>query len=157
MAAENALIALGEVEAVSEQPHDLATEPYCWEDFTADLADTNSSLYFDFADIVYAQNAEGDSIGYEDFDENSSMIGKNTITILSELRPDAKYKVVSESLRVAELRFVMSVKVDKIEYRGSGSSKRLAKGRAAREALKDLTRMQFGVSEGIDICKLKIF
>uniref|UniRef100_A0A672Q0S9 Adenosine deaminase RNA specific B1 n=1 Tax=Sinocyclocheilus grahami TaxID=75366 RepID=A0A672Q0S9_SINGR len=72
----------------------------------------------------------------------NSLIGKNPVMILNELRPGLKYEFVSESGESHAKNFVMSVTVDSQTFEGSGRNKKLAKARAAQAALSALFNMQ---------------
>lgn len=159
MAAEYALVHLGELDKVSILPPDPSLEPYCWDDFTADIADCSTLLYYDFS-CVYPEYTEEESNFVEgeqvqlperfvDF-RFSHLVGKNTLAIIKELRPEAEFVELSESQQHGgRMRFVMALELDGMEFTGVGHSKKLAKGRAARDALRLLYQMEFGISDGL--------
>lgn len=157
MAAEFALVHLGAIVAVTDPVPDISQEPYCYEDFTADINDTNSLLYYDFfyqtePNHGESAHAAGEGVGEKTGDEKnlfeSRMIGKNALTILRELHPNAFYNFVATITQDARPRFIMAAHVDGQKFKGSGINKRLAKARAAREALRNLDKMDFGMAEG---------
>jgi len=159
MAAEYALVYLGKLDKVSTPPPDPSLEPYCWDDFTADIADSSTLLYYDFS-CVYPEYTEGESNFLEGEQEQppervidirySHLVGKNTLAIIKELRPDAEFVELSEGLQHGgRMRFVMALDLDGIRFTGIGHSKKVAKGRAARDALRLLFELEFGVSDGL--------
>lgn len=157
MAADFALVHLGSIAAVTDPVPEVSKEPYCYDDFTADINDTNSLLYYDFQHIershdesacAAGEGVVGEKTGEEKNSFESKMIGKNTLTILRELHPNAFYHFVATITEDARPRFIMAVNVDGQKFKGSGINKRLAKARAAREALRNLDKMDFGMAEG---------
>lgn len=154
MAAENALMSKGKLLQLTEEPHNPEDESYNWNDFTSDNFDRRSNLYYNFIEGKSEVDAEEDddewmeSLVFDLEDENQHLVGKNTISILSELHPETTYELVSAVYDNHKIFFVMSTNVGGSEFKGSGPNKRLAKARAAREALKELYKMEFGVLEG---------
>lgn len=158
MAAEFALMHLGVIASLTEPPPDLSNQPYCWDDFTADIFDSNSHIYFDFNH--QATSADGDhdaevgvgctgevNVESEGISE-SRMIGKNALTILMDRHPGSSYKLVVAQVNSVRTKFVMDCYVNGQVFRGVGMSKRLAKARAAKQALQKLDSMEFGTGEG---------
>ena len=66
---------------------------------------------------------------------------------MGEVRPDAIYTLMDETGDPLHPMFVISVMLDGETFYGSGVSKKLAKGRAARAALRKIYNLEFGTSE----------
>lgn len=155
MAAEFALLHLGIIASLTESPPDLSNHPYCWDDFTADIFDSNSHIYLDFNHQATTTESDRDAevcageenVELEDSSE-SRMIGKNTLTILMDRHPGSSYKLVAAQVNSVRTKFVMDCYVNGQVFRGVGMSKRIAKARAAKQALQKLDSMEFGTGEG---------
>jgi len=77
----------------------------------------------------------------------SRFVGKTPLTIIVELQLDARYELLAETEDQLHPLFAMSVTIEGESFRAAGTSKRLAKARAARDALRKLYNLEFGVSE----------
>jgi len=165
MAAETALINHGVLEAMTLCPTDV-TDINSPDDFSADI--TNSALFYDFSkpeseaddSLPLAESGEMNSlIGgsnddveavavVEDEDDLwSRFIGKTPLTIIVELQLDARYELLAETGDQLHPLFAMSVIIEGETFRAAGSSKKIAKARAARNALRKLYNLEFGVAE----------
>lgn len=153
MAAERALIYLGVLNAPETPIPDQSLEPYCWDDFSADIADGTTALYYDFSCLYQDCATEENLMELEDergeSEEFAYLEGRSTLAIIKELNPGVEFVDLSESrLNDGRKKFAMGLTVNGMEFTGFGSSKRLAKARAARDALRCLYRMDFKMSEG---------
>jgi len=159
MCADYALVHLGVIEKVDETPPDVMEDVEGPDDFTADITDQSTQLYYDFnlpeseqvadpprADF-YADDDDDDDFINEIDDVTLQLLGKNPLTIMGELRPDAVYTLLDETGDPLHPKFLMSVTLDEETFQGSGPSKKLAKGRAARDALRRFFSLEFGTSE----------
>lgn len=161
MCADYALVHLGAIDSVDETPADMIDYTDKSDDFTADIADPSTQLFYDFnlpeppeppADSAvpedfYADDDDDDDFMNEIDDMTLQLLGKNPLTIMGELRPDAVYTLLDETGDPLHPKFLMSVTLDEETYQGSGPSKKLAKGRAARDALLRFYNLEFGASE----------
>jgi dsRNA-specific ribonuclease len=159
MAAEQALVYIGELDP-NEVETPVAEVLHC-DDYASDMF--YGMLFYNF-ETPYVSAKDGqltlpkfepDSEGYY-FEENESLepqdpfgahVGRNAVAILSELHPECTFRVVFESRSTNPSRFVQTVKVNFQIFRGEGPSKKLAKGRAAAEALMALYGLNFHVAE----------
>jgi hypothetical protein len=160
MAAEQALVHLSVLNSSDiEKPEPEIDQK---DDLTADVFDS-SGLFYKFAEPKpdSAKTARANvtplmaiDVGFEDdddgseYDEYACYIGRNSLSILSELRPDASFRLVYESRIASKSKFVMTCKVDGEIFRGEAPNKKLAKARAARDALQAACGIQFGHAEG---------
>jgi len=171
MAAELALIKHGVLEAMTLKPTDI-TDVRSADDFSADYAES-SELFYDFnkqyplvdeSGVLdmgnLAESGSGDppnlslddetsdfvSLG-EDDDLWSRFVGKTSLTIIVELQLDARYELLAETGDQLHPLFAMSVTIDCETFRAAGTSKKLAKARAARNALCKLYNIEFGTAE----------
>lgn len=74
---------------------------------------------------------------------------KNPVSLMNEIKPTAKYSLISESGESHNKLFSFSVEVDGQIFIGSGKNKRLAKARAAQNALQSLYGISFFSSPGM--------
>lgn len=179
MAAEYALLYLGEIESLTETPPPPKSipQPSSCDDFSADIVfptKIKSSLLRDFSctedsasedrhnhktksvpDAVsntLATNSCDDDLPEElqNWDEDdllSQLIGKNPLTIIGEMQIDASYRLLAQSDDSLHPMFAVSAVVEGETFRAAGNSKKLAKARAARDALRKLYNLEFGISE----------
>ena len=156
MAAEQGLVRLAVLSAFDvEKPE---PETYLKDDFTADVFNS-SGLFYQFTERdpgvqTYPSNIPSlTSLDFgldeEECDEYANFIGRNSVSILSELRQDASYRLVYSSNNVKTPKFVMTCKLDGQMFRGEAPSKKLAKARAARDALQELFGIEFSHVEGL--------
>jgi len=155
MAAEQVLARLSVLSAFDVEKPELET-CYHKDDFTADYFDS-SSLYYQFAEpdpSVLKHHSTIPSLIElnfdleEEYDEYKNFIGRNSLSILSELRQDVYYRLAYQSTCAQKPNFVMICKLDGQTFRGEAPSKKLAKARAARDALKELFGIEFNHVEG---------
>jgi len=116
-----------------ESPNDSATD-----------ADLKLPFYEPESPFVY-EESEYDT--YTTQDAFQGYIGRNAVSIMSEMRPDAMYEIVYQSDSTPS-RFVTGVRVKGRSYCGDARSKRISKGRAAAVALTDIYGIRFGTAEG---------
>lgn len=179
MAAEYALVHLGEMTSVTETPPPpvLASRPSTSDDFSADIVlptEMKSSLLYDFsqaedcdpdcdpadqdhqetaaaADKLVTDGSDDDLPeelrGWDGDNLLSQLIGKNPLTIIGEMQIDASFLLLATSEDPLHPMFAMAAIVDGESFRAAGNSKKLAKARAAREALQKLYNLEFGISE----------
>lgn len=159
MCADYALVHLAVIDKVDETPSDVLEDAESPEDFTADITDQSTQLYYDFnlpeseqaayvpSEDFYADDDDDDDFMTELDDVTLQLLGKNPLTIMGELRPDAVYMLLDETGDPLHPKFLMSVTLDEETFQGSGPSKKLAKGRAARDALRRFFNLEFGASE----------
>jgi len=195
MAAEYALVYLGEIDSVAETLPTPASvlQPASADDFSSDLVlptEVNSTLLRDFShpdgydldsqqeheiepavttseksvaptsDEPAAVSAEKPTTDSYDSDDDlpeelrgcnedllSQLIGKNPLTIIGEMHIDATYLLLARSDDPLNPMFAVAAVVDGETFRAAGSSKKLAKARAACEALRKLYNLEFGISE----------
>jgi len=170
MAAEWALISQGVLEALTVKPSDIS-EVCSSNDFSADR--TESHLFYDFSkeysttDEPVPWDAEsGDKsmsitsaddhgvnndgaviVEVDEEDVWSRFVGKTPLTIIVELQLDARYELLAETGDQLHPLFAMSVTIEGETFRAAGTSKKIAKARAARNALCKLYNLEFGTSE----------
>ena len=168
MAAETALIKNGVLQSMTLHPTDV-TDINSPDDFSADF--TNSPLFYDFSKpdsevddllpvvepgeknstITLADGGNDDvepvAAVEDDDDLWSRFIGKTPLTIIVELQLDARYELLAETRDQLHPLFAMSVTIEGQTFRAAGPSKRIAKARAARNALRKLYNLEFGVAE----------
>ena len=77
----------------------------------------------------------------------SQLIGKNPLTIIGEMQIFASYKLLAKSDNPLNPLFAVEAVVEGETFRAAGNSKKLAKARAARDALRKLYNLEFGISE----------
>jgi len=161
MASERALAHLGVIDASLVQMPEPET-PHA-EDHTADVVTGLLYSNFEAPDVsasdaslklpvyqpenLYDPFAEGDPYSVEDTFE--CYIGRNAVSIMSEVRPDAQYEIVFASVSSNPTRFVTSVRVKGRSYCGDAKNKKVSKGRAAAMALSDIYGIEFGAAEGL--------
>ena len=75
------------------------------------------------------------------------LIRKNPLTIIGEMQIDASYQLLATSDDPLHPMFAVAAVVDGETFRAAGNSKKLAKARAARNALRKLYNLEFGISE----------
>jgi len=164
MAAELALIHHGVLEEMTLNPTDIS-DVCSAGDFSADC--TKSGLFYDFSkDYSVADesvpwetgnlvespdddgiNGDGDVATVEDDDYWSQFIGKTPLTIVVELQLEARYELLAETGDQLHPLFAMAVTIEGESFRAAGTSKKLAKARAARNALHKLYNLEFGTAE----------
>jgi len=159
MASERALAYLGAISADEVQMPELDA-PHV-DDHTADVF--TGLMYYNFeapdgsaADAslklpVYKPESMDAYEEYETYtmqDAFEGYIGRNAVSMMSEMRPDAKYEILVASASSNPPRFVTSVRVKGRAYCGEAKSKKVSKGRAAASAMKDLYGIDFGTAEG---------
>jgi len=173
MAAELALINYGALSEMTVSPTDV-TDVFSADDFSADCV--QSALFYDFSKKYseidesvpwdtghLAESAnkssfiasasddganEGDVLAaVEDDDIWSRFVGKTPLTIIVELQLDARYALLAETGDQLHPLFAMSVTIDGKTFRAAGNSKKIAKARAARNALCKIYNLEFGTSE----------
>jgi len=179
MAAEYALLHLGEIDSLTETPPPpvLVPQPSSVDDFSADIVlptKVKSSLLLDFSctkesaledhdnhETVSLPEAVSDKPAtssceddlpteLQDWDKDdmlSQLIGKNPLTIIGEMQIDANYVLLAETDDPLNPMFAMAAVVEGEIFRAAGNSKKLAKARAARDALRKLYNLEFGISE----------
>jgi len=170
MAAEAALIYHGAIAAPTLHPTDIS-DVCSPEDFSADCC-TKSRLFFDFSrscrladqsvpwdtddnftstgvEYSVTPSAEDDVVVGVADDEDlwSHFVGKNPLTIIVELKLDAQYQLLAETGDQLHPLYAMEVAIDGETFRAAGTNKRLAKARAARNALSKLYSVEFGTDE----------
>ena len=159
MASERALAHLGVIDASVVEVPDLET-PHA-DDHTADVftgllhysfatpdksaADANLKLPFYQPEYLEAYQ-ECDTYSMQE--AFADYIGRNAVSIMSEIRPDAQYEILFSSCNTNPTRFVTSVRVKGRTYCGDAKNKKLSKARAAAMALTDIYGIEFGSSEG---------
>jgi len=84
---------------------------------------------------------------WDEDDLLSQLIGKNPLTIIGEMQIDASYRLLAQSDDPLYPMFAMAVVIEGEVFRAAGNSKKLAKARAARDALRKLYSLEFGISE----------
>jgi len=159
LASERALAYLGEMDASEVQMPDVETPQA--DDHTADVftgllysnfetptasaADANLKLQF-----YQPESFDGleDSDTYSIHEAFEGYIGCNSVAMMSEIRPDAQYDIMTASSSKKTTHFVTTIRVKGRSYCGEARSKKLSKGRAAAIALKDIYGIEFGTSEG---------
>jgi len=177
MAAEFALVYLGEIDSLTESPPPptFIPQPSSAEDFSADIvlpAKVKSSLLCDFSQPEGCHSYDQPDIEIEPvmssdeptadsrdddlpeelrhWDEDnilSQLIGKNPLTIIGEMQIDASYLLLAKSDDPLHPMFAMAAVVDGERFQAVGNSKKLAKARAAQNALRKLYNLEFGISE----------
>jgi len=169
MASEYALAHLGAIDADLVQTPEPETSHA--EDPTADVftgllycnfeapdksaADASLKLPFYRSENVNAYE-EYDAYSHDSVQEAfQSYVGRNAVSVLSEMRPDALYEIVFASCNSNPTRFVTSVRVKGRSYCGDAKNKKLSKGRAAAMALTDIYGIEFGTAEG-QLCRYVI-
>jgi len=159
MASERALAYIGAIDADEVQvPQQENSHP---DDPTADVF--SGMLYFNFeepdesasdASLKLPFYTPENMHAYEEYDMYSMQeafegyIGRNAVSILSEMRPDALYEIVFASCNSTPTRFVTSVRVKGRSYCGDAKNKKVSKGRAAALALTDIYGIEFGAGDG---------
>jgi len=170
MAAELALINHGALQALTLQPTDI-TDVRSADDFSADSME--SELFYDFSKQypvadesgswetenltesgvgntpVLSADDDGNVVALDEDDDDSwsRFVGKTSLTIIVELQLDARYKLLAETGDQLHPLFAMAVTIDGETFHAAGSSKKLAKARAARNALMKLYNLEFGTAE----------
>jgi len=159
MASERALAHLGVIDADEVQMPDIETAHV--DDLTADMF--TGLLYYNFetpdesaadANLKLPVFRPEDVDPYEEYDSYTMQevfqdyIGRNAVSILSELRADAQYEILFASCNTNPTRFVTSVRVKGRTYCGDAKNKKVSKGRAAAMALTDIYGIEFGTAEG---------
>ena len=172
MAAESALVDYGALDVMTLYPTDI-TDVYSPSDYAADCT-TESKLFYDF-DKTYPPEDEslpwdtagnfvesglgnlpipsGDddagtiAVTEDEEDLWSRFIGKTTLTIIVELQLEARYELLAETNDQLHPLFAMSVTIEGETFRAAGTSKKLAKARAARNALSKIYNLEFGTAE----------
>lgn len=81
--------------------------------------------------------------------------GKNPVALLNELRRGLNYQVIQKSGPVHAPLFTIAVEIDGQVYEGSGSNKKIAKAKAAENALRSFIQfpnssLDSGVVKNID-------
>jgi len=177
MAAEYALIHLGEIDSLTQCPPApvFVPQPCSVDDFSSDVVlptAVQCSLLYDFSkteardandqcddDVEPAMTSDkpADSSrdddlpeelrGSDDEDLLSQLIGKNPLTVIGEMQIDASYLLLAKSDDPLHPMFAVAAIVDGETFRAAGNSKKLAKARAARDALHKLYNLEFGISE----------
>jgi len=169
MAAELALINYGALTAMTTQPTDV-TDVCSADDYSADCC-TESKLFFDFRqpcrladqsvpwDTDENPASAGDENSATAFADNDVMsavddedpwshfIGKNPLTIVVELQLEARYHLLAETGDQLHPLYAMGAVIDGEMFRAAGTNKRLAKARAARNALSKIYNVEFGTDE----------
>lgn len=171
MAAELALIKHGILEAMTLKPTDII-DVCSSDDFSADCMES-SKLFYNFnkqyspvdesvsLDMENLAESGGGNLPNESLDDESSdavtldededlwsrFVGKTSLTIIVELQLDARYELLAETGDQLHPLFAMSVTIDNETFRAAGTSKKLAKARAARNALCKLYNIEFGSAE----------
>jgi len=159
MASECALAHIGAIDAdLVQMPQPETAHP---DDPTADVF--AGLLYYNFeapdesasdASLKLPLYEPENMDSYDEYDSDAMQealegyIGRNSVSILSELRPDAKYEIVFASCNSNPPRFVTSVRVKARSYCGDAKNKKISKARAAAMALADLYGIEFGTAEG---------
>jgi len=95
---------------------------------------------------LYDPFEQGDPYAMQDAFE--CYVGRNAVSIMSEMRPDAIYEIVFASFNSTPTRFVTAVRVKGRSYCGDAKNKKVSKGRAAAMALTDIYGIEFGAGEG---------
>lgn len=175
MAAEYALVYLGEIDSVTESPPPPVSIPQSSsaDDFSSDFVfptEVKSALVCDFSqpdsddqqeqerrEVETVTSADkpavnrcDDDLPEELRDEDnllSQLIGKNPLTIIGEMQIDAGYRLLAKSDDPLNPMFAVEAVVEGETFRAGGNSKKLAKARAARAALCKLYNLEFGISE----------
>jgi len=166
-----ALINYGAIEALTVQPSDV-TDVCSPSDFSADCC-TESRLFFDFSkpcrladqsvpwgtdenltntgsdafSVTPLADDDGVIDAADDEDSWSHFVGKNPLTIIVELQLEAHYLLLAETGDQLHPLYAMAVTIDGETFRAAGTNKRLAKARAARNALSKIYNVEFGVDE----------
>jgi len=159
MASERALAHLGVIDASLVEMPELET-PHV-DDHTADVftgllhysfkmpsesaADASLKLPFYRPENMEAYE-ECDTYSMQEAFEN--YIGRNAVSIMSEIRPDAQYEILFASCNTNPTRFVTGVRLRGQTYCGDAKNKKVSKGRAAAMALTDIYGIEFGTAEG---------
>jgi len=158
MASERALAHIGAIDADAVQmPQPETAHP---DDPTADVF--AGLLYYNFEapdesasdaslklPVYERENMEDDeSDAYTMQEAFESYIGRNAVSMMAELRPDARYEVVFAATNSNPTRFVTSIRVKGRSYCGDAKNKKLSKARAAAMALTDIYGIEFGTAEG---------
>jgi len=169
MAAELALIDRGALETPTVQPSDVS-DVCSAADFSADA--TESKWFYDFSkpyseacelapwqvenvasDMSSANTFTADDddalavAASEDEESWSRFIGKTPLTIIVEMQLDAQYQLLAETGDQLHPLFAMAVTIDGQMFSAAGTSKKIAKARAARNALHTLYSLEFGTAE----------
>jgi len=181
MAAEYALMYLGEIDSLTEPPPSpvFVPQPCTADDFSSDIvlpSKVKSTLLCDFSRLEYegpdvdlvsevepvkssdepvADNRDDDDLpeelrGLDEDDILSQLIGKNPLTIIGEMQIEASYQLLAKSDDPVRPMFAVAAVVEGETFRAAGNSKKLAKARAARDALRKLYNLEFGISESKD-------
>jgi len=90
----------------------------------------------------------GPSPNYHQVIQNPTIVNKNPVSVLYEMKPTAKFTFMSESGDGLNKTFSFSVDVDGQIFTGSGKNKRLAKAHAAQNAVQSLCGITFFSSPG---------
>jgi len=159
MASERALAYIGAIEPDMVQMPEPETPDI--EDPTADVFTGLMFYSFEAPDVSVADaslklpfeqpenlDAPEEYDGYTVQEVFEDYIGRNAVSILSEIRPDAQYEILFASCFTNPTRFVTSVRVKGRTYCGDAKSKKVSKGRAAAVALTDLYGIEFKTAEG---------
>ena len=176
MAAELALINYGVLEALTVHPTDISevasagdfsadctesemycdfSKPYCedesvpWEKKRFAAVTGGDSLPTASADNDVADDSDvtGAVDDDDDDDQWSHFIGKTSLTIVVELQLEAHYELLAETGDQLHPLFAMEAMIDGLPFRASGTNKKLAKARAARNALNKLYGLEFDTAE----------
>jgi len=164
MAAESALISYGALTAMTSAPSDIS-DVCLPEDFSADCC-TESKLFFSFSELcrpadpvedlasaadenLATPDADDDDVvnAVDDEDSWSHFVGKNPLTIIVELQLDVRYELLAETGDQLHPLYAMAVMIDGEVFSAAGTNKRLAKARAARNALSKIYNVEFGTDE----------
>ena len=187
MAAEYALMYLGEIDSVTESPPapSFVPQPNTPDDFSSDVilpSTLKSKLLRDFSksddeDLDVKLETETAPVDpprepatdncdddlpeelrrWDEDDVLSQLIGKNPLTIIGEMQIDARYFLLAKSDDPLHPMFAVAAVVEGETFRAAGNSKKLAKARAARDALRKLYNLEFGISESKrDVFSLKL-
>jgi len=97
---------------------------------------------------VSADNLDSNpAVDMDDEDFRSRLLGKTPLTIVGELQLGAFYTLMDETGDQLHPMFAMSVTINDETFYGAGTSKKLAKARAARNALQKMYNIHFSVTE----------
>ena len=154
----------------------LIPQPSSADDFSSDLVlptKVKTSLLYDFSrpdgdaaddqsgsktePIASVDNQDTDNHDDDDLPEElkrleeddllSQLVGKNPLTIIGEMQIDASFTLLAKSDDPLHPMFAVEAVIDGEIFRAAGNSKKLAKARAARDALCKLYNLEFGISE----------
>lgn len=118
--------------------------------------DTGKGTVVAESEVSQSVGTSGDDVVNDDDDDDSAavdediwsrFVGKTPLTIIVELQLDARYELLAETGDQLHPLFAMAATIDGETFHAAGTNKKLAKARAARNALCKLYNLEFGTAE----------